>query len=220
VGSFCSRPSDREDCPRVGSIRWHPGKLPLRCPGYLRGWSLYRIHLRCQQFGDWGHKWDYGHFCARDIGNKNQSAPDSINSPWPLTGPDSYNQSGAGDHTLISPAVGDYTLTWGDVSGWFKPAPVLETKAVTDGATTTFDGMYVQITTPGSQVTPGSLNFGYVPVGSTKDLTLTVRNTGIGTLTGSATTAAPFRIVSGGSYNLVADQEQAVTIRYQPTSSG
>ena len=68
-------------------------------------------------------------------------------------------------------------------------------------------------------VTPVSLHFGYVPVGSTKDLTLTVKNTGGGTLTGTATTASPF-IVSGGSYNLGPDQSKIVTIRYQPTAEG
>ena len=69
-------------------------------------------------------------------------------------------------------------------------------------------------------MTPGSLNFGYVPVGSTKDLTLTVKNAGGGTLTGNATTAAPFSIVSGVNYSLGADQSQVVIIRYQPTSQG
>jgi len=75
-------------------------------------------------------------------------------------------------------------------------------------------------TIPVLHVTPVSLNFGYVPVGSTKDLSLTVKNTGGGTLTGIATTAAPFSIVSGESYNLGADASQVVTVRYQPTSSG
>ena len=69
-------------------------------------------------------------------------------------------------------------------------------------------------------VTPASLNFGYVPVGSTKDQFLTVKNTGSGTLSGNATTAAPFSIVSGGSYSLGPDESQVVTIRYQPTSVG
>lgn len=69
-------------------------------------------------------------------------------------------------------------------------------------------------------VTPTTLDFGKVPKGTGKELTLTVKNTGIGTLTGNATTAAPFSIVSGGSYSLGADQSQVVTIRYLPTSRG
>ena len=80
--------------------------------------------------------------------------------------------------------------------------------------------MYVKLTTPVIQVTPASLNFVYVPVGSTKDLLLTVKNIDVGTLTGDATTTTPFSIISGGSYNLESDQSQVVTIRYQPISPG
>jgi hypothetical protein len=82
------------------------------------------------------------------------------------------------------------------------------------------DKVVFVVAPPAIQVTPVSLNFDDVPVGSTKDLILTVKNTGGGTLTGSATTAAPFSIVSGGSYSLGADQSQIVTIRYLPTSPG
>ena len=73
---------------------------------------------------------------------------------------------------------------------------------------------------PVIEVTPGSLHFGHVPVGSTKDLTLLVKNTGGGILTGSATTSAPFSIASGDSYALYPGQSDVVTVRYQPTSPG
>ncbi len=69
-------------------------------------------------------------------------------------------------------------------------------------------------------VTPSSQDFESVPVGSTADRTFTVQNAGGGMLTGSATTSAPFSIVSGGSYNLTAGQSQAVTVRFSPTSAG
>lgn len=72
----------------------------------------------------------------------------------------------------------------------------------------------------GVQVIPVSLNFGDVPKGSTKDFTLTVKNTGGGTLTGNATTTAPFSIVSDGSYSLGHSQIKVINIRYQSTSSG
>lgn len=65
----------------------------------------------------------------------------------------------------------------------------------------------VRKTIPVILVAPVSLNFGYVPVGSTKDLFLTVKNTGSGTLTGIATTTVPFIIVSGGSYSLYMKME-------------
>ena len=70
-------------------------------------------------------------------------------------------------------------------------------------------------------VTPVNLNFGDVQVKSTKDLTLTVRNAGGGTVSGTAATVAPFfSIFNGGSYDLDPDQSQTVTVRYHPTSPG
>ncbi len=41
-----------------------------------------------------------------------------------------------------------------------------------------------------------------------------------GTLTGSVSTAAPFSVVSGGSFNLEAGQSQEVTVRYSPSAAG
>jgi uncharacterized repeat protein (TIGR01451 family) len=65
-----------------------------------------------------------------------------------------------------------------------------------------------------------SLPFGEVVVGSTKDLTFTVTNTGGGTLTGTVTTSAPFSIISGSTFSLGAGASQAVIVRFSPTSSG
>jgi hypothetical protein len=69
-------------------------------------------------------------------------------------------------------------------------------------------------------VSPPSLNFGTVSAGTTNALTFTVKNTGSGTLTGTATVALPFRITAGGSYSLGANQSQIVAIAYVPTVAG
>ena len=69
-------------------------------------------------------------------------------------------------------------------------------------------------------VSPYSLNFSSTQVGTSKDLVVTVRNEGGGTLSGSASVAAPFQIVSGGSYSLGSNQAQTVTVRYAPTVAG
>jgi len=141
--------------------------------------------------------------------------PNSINAPWTLTGPESYSQTGNGDRDLGNLPIGNYMITWGAVTGWNAPAG--QTKAVTNGGTTTFIGTYVQ-KSPIIQVTPLSLNFIYNPRGSRNNLL--VKNTGVGILTGNATTDTPFIIVSGGSYSLSADESQIVTIEYRPTSPG
>jgi hypothetical protein len=115
--------------------------------------------------------------------------------------------------------VGSYTVEFKAATGWTTPASVVAT--IGDGAQVAASGTYVvPQTIPVLQVTPGSLNFGHVSLGLTKDLTLTVKNAGGANLAGNATTAAPFSIVSDGSYDLAPDQNKVVTIRYQPTSKG
>jgi HYDIN/CFA65/VesB family protein len=68
-------------------------------------------------------------------------------------------------------------------------------------------------------VTPVSLDFGTVPVNTTGNASLTIQNTGSGTLSGSAVTSAPFSIVSGGIFNLGPGATQTVTVGFRPTSA-
>jgi hypothetical protein len=75
------------------------------------------------------------------------------------------------------------------------------------------------VANPVISVTPSSRDFFYVTVGSSADRTFTVQNTGGGTLTGTASTSAPFSVVSGGSYSLGAGASQTVTVRFSPTSA-
>ena len=68
-------------------------------------------------------------------------------------------------------------------------------------------------------LSPLSLDFGAVSVGSSKDLILTVSNAGGGSLTGTASGTATFSVVSGGAFSLTAGQSQDVTVRFTPTTS-
>lgn len=68
-------------------------------------------------------------------------------------------------------------------------------------------------------LSPASLAFGSVAVGSSVDLNFTVQNTGGGTLSGSASVPAPFSIVSGSPYSLTAGQSIFVWVRFAPTSA-
>jgi hypothetical protein len=66
-------------------------------------------------------------------------------------------------------------------------------------------------------VSPGSLDFGTVPAGTTSNLSFTVQNVGGGTLSGTASVAgSPFSVVSGASYSLGASQSQTVTVVFSP----
>jgi hypothetical protein len=142
--------------------------------------------------------------------------PGAMNTtaPWMLTGPNGYNQLGTGVLIIYDLTPGDYTLTWGDVSGWTKPSPVSSKQTLAAGSAITFTGIYSLIVGPMIQVTQSILTFGYVPPGSYKDLVLWVKNIGTGTLTGTVSACPPFTIISGGTYSLGAGVSQQVIIRY------
>jgi bacillolysin len=130
--------------------------------------------------------------------------PDALNAtaPWTLTGPNSYSQTGTWDLTLNNLAAGNYTITWRAVSGWEKPSPPSETKAVTNGGTTTFSGTYVQQT-----ISPGCS--GDVVV--LQNMIFTTGNTYNCTATTSITAATGVTVQSGATVNF-----RAPRINLQP----
>ena len=76
-------------------------------------------------------------------------------------------------------------------------------------------------TTPVLEVAPSSLPFGGVSLGSSRDLMVTVKNAGGGTLTGNASvTGAGFSLVGASSYSLGASQTQMLTVRFAPAGLG
>jgi hypothetical protein len=76
---------------------------------------------------------------------------------------------------------------------------------------------------PSVSVSPASLDFGNVTAGQTRDLTLTVSNTGQASLTVSAASSSNslFTVASPAVPFLVAaGSQQAVTVRFTPTAAG
>jgi formylglycine-generating enzyme required for sulfatase activity len=69
-----------------------------------------------------------------------QPGPEAIMAPWRITGPDGFDESGAGYAVLTGRTAGTYTLTWGELTGWTRPDPAVLT-LVLDG-TLTFSGQY------------------------------------------------------------------------------
>jgi hypothetical protein len=136
--------------------------------------------------------------------------------------------SGNGNvNVTVSP--GNQTITLVDNGSGADPASsdgIYSAEWIPEAAgtyTLTFPGndrITVNVANPTIEVTPNSLDFGGVAVGSSSDKNFTVKNTGGGILTGSATTEAPYSIVSGGSYSVSAGQSQTVTVRFSPTSLG
>jgi len=75
-------------------------------------------------------------------------------------------------------------------------------------------------TNPVVSVSPLTLDFGVVLANVATNLTFTVANAGGGVLTGMVSVAAPFQIVSGGTYSLGSNQSQTVTIQFNPAAAG
>ena len=71
-------------------------------------------------------------------------------------------------------------------------------------------------------VQPTTIDFGLVTVGSARDTTFTITNTGGGLLSGTVSeTCDDISIVSGGgAYGLAADETLTVTLRFSPMGSG
>jgi len=79
-----------------------------------------------------------------------------------------------------------------------------------------------EVTVVNCGVAPGSLDFGSIDAGSSKDLSFVITNNGTGTLAGAVTESCDhYQIVSGsGSYSLEPAGTRTVTVRFAPTSAG
>jgi hypothetical protein len=110
-----------------------------------------------------------------------------------------------GSVTFVNAGVFTVTFTASDSSGVTDPTP--DTRTIT---------VNVPPNNPVLTVSTPTIDFGFVDFGQISNLSFTVQNTGTGTLTGVATTSAPFSVVSGGNYSLAAGQSQSVFVRYTP----
>jgi MFS family permease len=50
------------------------------------------------------------------------AAPNALNAPWTLHGPDGFERKGMGDTVLKDLVPGVYSIAWGEVPGWEPPA--------------------------------------------------------------------------------------------------
>jgi hypothetical protein len=66
-------------------------------------------------------------------------------------------------------------------------------------------------------VRPKSLNFGSVPAKTTVTNSVLVENWGGGKLVGKVMVDRPFKVISGGTYRLGANDAQVVMVAYTPT---
>jgi PKD repeat protein len=81
-------------------------------------------------------------------------------------------------------------------------------------------GLLSSTSPPRLAIAPTSLNFGTVTTGQSSNLTFLVTNSGGLNLSGTVTTAPPFKVSSGNPFSLTSGQTSLVQITFTPTNSG
>jgi len=142
-----------------------------------------------------------------------------------LTGPQTIDGTTV-PATFSNRPTGSYTLSYrsgGPSGATLTSITPSATQTLSPGGTITFTLNFssARPQNPVLEVTPNSLNFGDVRAGQCSgSQSFTVRNIGAGTLSGTASTSAPFLIVSGGSFSLRAGESASVVVRFCPTGVG
>ncbi len=147
-------------------------------------------------------------FTVQNIGTGTLSGTASVSAPFSVVSGGSYSLGASASQTVMvafSPAVAsNYNQSVSFTGG--------------SGTNTTVSGSATNapVPTPILQVTPGSIGYGTLLVGTSKTNSFTVQNIGTGTLSGTASVSAPFSVVSGGSYSLGANASQTVMVAFSP----
>ena len=93
-------------------------------------------------------------------------APSALQAPWSINGPDGFVAASAGAVEYSGRAVGDYTITWGPVNGYYAPGP--QTLTLTAAAPIDFNWSYVIATSSTGTLQlnpePNSLSAGWLVV--------------------------------------------------------
>src|SRR5690348_18007505 len=147
-------------------------------------------------------------FTVANVGTGTLNGSASVSAPFSVVSGGSYSL-GAGQTQAVLVAFSPLVASKSNHSVSFAGCSGLNT-TVTGSATN------APVPTPILQVTPGSIGYGTVLVGTSKTNSFTVANVGTGTLNGSASVSAPFSVVAGGSYSLGAGQTQAVLVAFSP----
>jgi hypothetical protein len=151
-----------------------------------------------------------GSFTVQNIGGGLLSGTASVAAPFTIVSGGTYNLTANQSQTVV---VGFNPTTVGSLN---------QNVSLTGGGGTSINvyGIATSPPVPMIQATPGSFPFGGIPNGTSLTNSIIVQNVGSGTLSGTASVASPFRILSGGSYSLGAGQSQTVMVAFSPSTVG
>ncbi len=127
--------------------------------------------------------------------------------------------SGGGAYLLAAGQVRSVTVRFTPASPGVKTCTVQTGPAGSPCSSVACEGEGLPA---GCSVSPTSLSFGPVELGSYTDRSFTITNGGSTTLSGTVSeSCGQYSVVSGGgSYSLGAGQSRTVTVRFEPTSCG
>ena len=147
-------------------------------------------------------------FTVENVGGGTLSGSASVSAPYSIVSGGTYSLGAGASQTV--------TVRYNPTAAGTHNSDVTFTGG--DGISRSVSGSAYN---PGElSVAPSGHDFGSVEVGTTVDRTFTVHNTGGSVVSGSASVASPFFIVTGSPYSLVGGASQAVTVRYSPTEEG
>ena len=139
---------------------------------------------------------------VQNVGTGTLSGSASVSGPFSVVSGGSYSL-GAGQTQAVVVVFSPLAASKYTQSVSFSVSGGTGTSVTVSGSATN-----APAPTPILQVTPGTIGYGTLLVGTSKTNSFTVKNIGTGTLSGTASVGAPFSIVSGGSYNLSSNQSQ------------
>lgn len=148
-------------------------------------------------------------FTVQNDGGGTLAGSASVSAPFSVASGGSYSLAGGASQQV--------TIRYSPTSAIGSTQTVSFTGG--GGLGRTVNGLGYVTATPAISVSPPTASFGSVLIGTSATQTLVVANVGAGTLNGSATVAAPYALISGGSYSLGAGASQNVLVRFTPPAS-
>jgi hypothetical protein len=136
-----------------------------------------------------------------------------------------YWSNGGGHYVVMHGLTNTLSDTYAYLMDPYLGPVIMTYSWVVSGSTNSEDSGYLHTweyslrltTNPGTiSVSPTSIDFGPVVLGSHSDQSFEVDNDGDGMLVGSASVPAPFSVVAGSPYRLAGRSGSLVTIRYTP----
>jgi hypothetical protein len=130
---------------------------------------------------------------------------------------DNFSIVGNGEFNLEADQSATFTVRFAPASAGPAECTIEMDTGFCDGIGCTGVGVLA----PVCQVDPAELDFGAVDLGGSADLSLTIRNTGGGTLSGTVSSpCGGFSIVGSSAYSLGPQDSASFTVRFVPNSIG